>query len=309
MPPRWQPSPRGLHRHCRLPARRRARGHCQTPAARTGRVRPARAVRVVRPRRGLPDAARAGGPSCSHIANNHPLPDANKRAAFLLTARFLDANGLTWRAPDVHIDAGMVEASPSARRPTTRSSTGSANVRAKMGMSPAVSPDTRSTAVARRTAVSIASGSDLPMAATPGGRQLRARLCRRSQLVTRAVRSTVRSVAGFPPRPGPSDTSEDPDGYGIYGTMGQRDPATHQVEGLVRGFPGGGSSPLRRIGKSPAGAGLFRPGHDAAQRPRTDPNNLLRNHTRATAQRFCKCRGRGSTIACAHRHLTNRRSG
>ena len=48
-------------------------------------------------------------PSCSHIANNHPLPDANKRAAFLLTARFLDANGLTWRAPDVDIDAGMVE--------------------------------------------------------------------------------------------------------------------------------------------------------------------------------------------------------
>jgi death on curing protein len=30
-----------------------------------------------------------------HLARNHPLPDANKRAAFLLTARFLDANGLT----------------------------------------------------------------------------------------------------------------------------------------------------------------------------------------------------------------------
>jgi death-on-curing protein len=45
----------------------------------------------------------------AHLANNHPLPDANKRAAFLLTARFLDANGLTWRAPDVEIDTGMVE--------------------------------------------------------------------------------------------------------------------------------------------------------------------------------------------------------
>ena len=45
----------------------------------------------------------------AHLANNHPLPDANKRAAFLLTARFLDANGLTWRAPDVEIDAGIVE--------------------------------------------------------------------------------------------------------------------------------------------------------------------------------------------------------
>jgi hypothetical protein len=43
----------------------------------------------------------------------------------------------------------------------------------------APSPDTRSTAVDGRAAVSIASGSDLPMAATPGGRQFRARLCPR----------------------------------------------------------------------------------------------------------------------------------
>ncbi len=44
-----------------------------------------------------------------HLAKNHPLPDANKRAAFLLTARFLDANGLAWRPPDVDSDAGLVE--------------------------------------------------------------------------------------------------------------------------------------------------------------------------------------------------------
>lgn len=44
-----------------------------------------------------------------HLASNHPLPDANKRAAFLLTARFLDANGLRWGAPDVDTDAGLVE--------------------------------------------------------------------------------------------------------------------------------------------------------------------------------------------------------
>jgi death on curing protein len=44
-----------------------------------------------------------------HLAKNHPLPDANKRAAFLLTARFLDANGLQWGPPDVETDAGMVE--------------------------------------------------------------------------------------------------------------------------------------------------------------------------------------------------------
>jgi death-on-curing protein len=44
-----------------------------------------------------------------HLAQNHPLPDANKRAAFLLMARFLDANGLTWGGQDVELDADMVE--------------------------------------------------------------------------------------------------------------------------------------------------------------------------------------------------------
>jgi death-on-curing protein len=44
-----------------------------------------------------------------HLAKNHPLPDANKRAAFLMTARFLDANGLAWGQPDVETDAGLVE--------------------------------------------------------------------------------------------------------------------------------------------------------------------------------------------------------
>lgn len=44
-----------------------------------------------------------------HLARNHPLPDGNKRAAFLLTARFLDANGLAWGDQNVEVDAGMVE--------------------------------------------------------------------------------------------------------------------------------------------------------------------------------------------------------
>ena len=43
------------------------------------------------------------------LVHNHPLLDANKRAAFLLTARFLDANGMRWGPPDVAIDAGLVE--------------------------------------------------------------------------------------------------------------------------------------------------------------------------------------------------------
>lgn len=44
-----------------------------------------------------------------HLTQNHPLPDANKRAAFLLTVTFLDANGLRWGAPDVDTDAGLIE--------------------------------------------------------------------------------------------------------------------------------------------------------------------------------------------------------
>jgi death on curing protein len=44
-----------------------------------------------------------------HLAKNHPLPDANKRAAFLLTTRFLDANGIQWGPPEVEADAGLVE--------------------------------------------------------------------------------------------------------------------------------------------------------------------------------------------------------
>jgi death-on-curing protein len=44
-----------------------------------------------------------------HLARNHPLPDGNKRAAFLAMERFLDANDLpiAEAAPDV--DVPMVE--------------------------------------------------------------------------------------------------------------------------------------------------------------------------------------------------------
>jgi death-on-curing protein len=44
-----------------------------------------------------------------HLVQNHPLPDGNKRAGFLLTARFLDANGRCWKSEDVAQDAGTVE--------------------------------------------------------------------------------------------------------------------------------------------------------------------------------------------------------
>lgn len=45
----------------------------------------------------------------AHLVQNHPLPDGNKRSAFLLTARFLHANGRVWAAQDTERDAAIVE--------------------------------------------------------------------------------------------------------------------------------------------------------------------------------------------------------
>lgn len=56
-----------------------------------------------------PDLVEQAAVLIEHLAQNHPLPDGNKRAAFLLTARFLDANGQPWRGPDLDTDAPMVE--------------------------------------------------------------------------------------------------------------------------------------------------------------------------------------------------------
>ena len=88
------------------------------------------------------------------LVAGHRTHDDSLRSSARHDAR--DSHRLTWLGADVEIDAGISSRAPS--------------------------PDTRSTAVARRAAVSIASGSDLPVAATPGGRQFRARLCRRTQI-------------------------------------------------------------------------------------------------------------------------------
>ena len=45
----------------------------------------------------------------ARLSQNHPLPDGNKRAAFLMMARFLAANGFSWAVENVALDAGMVE--------------------------------------------------------------------------------------------------------------------------------------------------------------------------------------------------------
>lgn len=44
-----------------------------------------------------------------HLARNHPLPDGNKRCAFLAVERFLAANGQPILTPDPDTDAPMVE--------------------------------------------------------------------------------------------------------------------------------------------------------------------------------------------------------
>jgi death on curing protein len=42
------------------------------------------------------------------LVRNHPLPDGNKRTAFLLTLIFLERNGRDWAAPDVGEDGETV---------------------------------------------------------------------------------------------------------------------------------------------------------------------------------------------------------
>lgn len=44
-----------------------------------------------------------------HLARNHPLPDGNKRAAFLSAWLFLEANGRPLAGEDVETDVPMVE--------------------------------------------------------------------------------------------------------------------------------------------------------------------------------------------------------
>ena len=46
----------------------------------------------------------------ARLAQNHPLPDGNTRAAFLTMVRFLDKNGVKWAGQDSNRDVSMVEA-------------------------------------------------------------------------------------------------------------------------------------------------------------------------------------------------------
>jgi len=37
---------------------------------------------------------------CSRLIRNHPLPDGNKRTAYLCLTEFVERNGLLWPSPD-----------------------------------------------------------------------------------------------------------------------------------------------------------------------------------------------------------------
>lgn len=45
---------------------------------------------------GYPDFETKAAVLCWHLVKNHPLPDGNKRCAFLATVEFVDRNGRTW---------------------------------------------------------------------------------------------------------------------------------------------------------------------------------------------------------------------
>ncbi|MTD44408.1 type II toxin-antitoxin system death-on-curing family toxin [Conexibacter sp. W3-3-2] len=64
-----------------------------------------------------PDLVEQAAVLVEHLVQNHPLPDGNKRAGFLMAARFLEANGRPWGPQDVERDAGLIEELAAGRVP------------------------------------------------------------------------------------------------------------------------------------------------------------------------------------------------
>ena len=94
------------------------------------------------------------------------------------------------------------------------------------------------------------------MAASPGDRQLRARLCPRSRIGNPSREKHCEKHRRISAAARTLDTVRTSRWIRDLRNDGHRDPAGHQVEGLVRGFPGGGSSPLRRMTKAPPTRGF-----------------------------------------------------
>jgi death-on-curing protein len=47
---------------------------------------------------------------CSRLIRNHPLPDGNKRTAYLCLREFAERNGRRWTSPDPDEAADILEA-------------------------------------------------------------------------------------------------------------------------------------------------------------------------------------------------------
>jgi death-on-curing protein len=85
-----------------LPAHRRARPRLPAQAiANFNRIGLAESA-LAAPQAGFggveayPDFATKAAVLCWHLVKNHPLPDGNKRCAFLATVEFVERNGRTW---------------------------------------------------------------------------------------------------------------------------------------------------------------------------------------------------------------------
>ena len=56
-----------------------------------------------------PDVIDKAAVLCSRLARNHPLPDGNKRVAYLATLEFLVRNDLQWMPPSVEETVATIE--------------------------------------------------------------------------------------------------------------------------------------------------------------------------------------------------------
>jgi death-on-curing protein len=57
-----------------------------------------------------PDVIDKAAVLCSRLARNHPLPDGNKRVAYLAMLEFLARNGLEWAPPSAEETVATIEA-------------------------------------------------------------------------------------------------------------------------------------------------------------------------------------------------------
>ena len=56
-----------------------------------------------------PDVVDKAGVLCVRLARNHPLPDGNKRVAYLALLEFLARNGIEWLPPSADETVAMIQ--------------------------------------------------------------------------------------------------------------------------------------------------------------------------------------------------------